>query len=94
LRRVAGGSVFTGAYYNFRNRKAIRGATPDDACEAQAQQTCMETVKPDTLSLEDGQKYHVADMDMELLEPLVDLAFNGTLTEGIPAVYEKYEIGK
>jgi hypothetical protein len=86
--------VFTGASYNFRNKKMVRGATPEDACEAEAEHTCMETVKPDMLSLEDGQKYNIADMDMDLLKPLTALAFNGTLTAGIPAVYQKFEIGE
>lgn len=44
------------------------------------------------LGLEDGQKYHIADMQDSLLHELIEFAFNGTGAADIPEVYEKFEI--
>lgn len=45
------------------------------------------SVKPDVVSLADGQKYDISGLDDELVKELVDFAFNGTTTEDIPAAY-------
>ncbi|KAF2788439.1 hypothetical protein K505DRAFT_255545 [Melanomma pulvis-pyrius CBS 109.77] len=81
----AGGNIFTGATYYFRNRKVAEAT-----CETG--QTCKSPQKPDLLGLEDGQKYQIADMEDHLLDVLIDFAFNGTTAADIPAVYEKFEI--
>ena len=48
--------------------------------------------KPDVLALEDGQKYNISQLDDGALEPLLEFAFNGTTTEGIPETYRSLAI--
>jgi hypothetical protein len=49
-------------------------------------------VKPDVLILEDGHKFSIAELEEDLVQPLVDLAFSGTATKDIPDICKGLKI--
>jgi hypothetical protein len=61
----------------------------EDTCAAKS--GC-KTQKPDVLGLADGQQYNISQLEDGLLEPLMELAFNGTTTDGIPEMYRSLAI--
>ena len=48
-------------------------------------------VEADLLVLEDGKKYHLADMEDSLQDELVALEANGTAASDIPEDYKVFE---
>ena len=80
----SGGSnpIYSGRYH-FASKKRTT-----DACPAE-QSGCI-SQRPDLLALEDGKRYDISQMEDNEREALIELAFNGTTTEGIPALYEKF----
>ena len=82
---VTSSAIYSGGRYSFSSRK--RRAV--DTCAARSD--CV-TQKPDLLALEDGKQYDISQLDDSLLKPLIEFAFNGTTTDGIPAVYESLAI--
>ncbi|KAJ4986537.1 hypothetical protein SVAN01_07973 [Stagonosporopsis vannaccii] len=55
------------------------------------EQACI-SQKPDVLALGDGQRYNISQLEDSMLEPLVELAFNGSGVESIPAIYDDLKI--
>ncbi|CZS89962.1 uncharacterized protein RAG0_09602 [Rhynchosporium agropyri] len=87
--RCLSNGQYTGAGYSFNSRKRGIMGTPEDVCAASA--TCT-PVLPDQLSLSDGQKYNIVDMDTGLLEELTELMINGSVASDVPEVFKSFEV--
>ena len=73
--------------YSFRSSKR---EVQEGACGS-TPETCT-PVMPDVLSLDDGQKYNIVDMDYGLVEELAGLAQNGSVAADIPEAFKAFEI--
>jgi hypothetical protein len=77
--KCIGGLRFGGAGYNFRGKK--RDAKP---------QECMSSQKATVLTLENGNRYMIADMQEGLVDELFAHAANGTAAKDIPEMYKRF----
>jgi hypothetical protein len=80
LNSVKDGVAYTGSRYHLPSKKRDTAAS--------------DCVRPNLLSLEDGQQFDVSQLDDAQYEALTELAFNHALTDGIPEVYKSFAIPK
>ncbi|KAJ4373058.1 hypothetical protein N0V83_003349 [Neocucurbitaria cava] len=80
----------TGARYHFRDTKRAE----QDSCDApgaseEVQQQCEQQVPPSRVGLADGSLYNIVGLETDMVDTLIDFAYNGSSAADVPEVYAK-----